>query len=134
MAAMSSKSQVLCRYRELLRLISRLPSDQRTPSLLEAQQTIRSRRGESNPQAALQHYKELVSKIGFLRIITPKSSGHDLRSGRYVMRDGELVEGGGSGKGQRVGESTMSMEQAQKLNNKHFERFFGKKKSSDMFF
>lgn len=136
MTAAAARPLVLARYRELLRLIARLPEAKRTDALREAQQTIRSRRGETDAERLLAHQKELAAKIGYLRIVTPKqpSDVSDSGFGRYVLRDGQLVQGVGASKGERVADGVLSMDEAQKLNNKHFERFYGKKKSKDMFF
>jgi hypothetical protein len=95
------KSQVLSRYRELLRLIQRLPSSKAASARAEAQQTIRKRQHEADPEQQLQHLKELVAKIGFLRITTPRRPGEALESGSFVLRDGQLVKGSGEHKGSR---------------------------------
>eukprot|EP00878_Enallax_costatus_P024100 GHUV01025692.1.p1 GENE.GHUV01025692.1~~GHUV01025692.1.p1 ORF type:complete len:127 (+),score=7.17 GHUV01025692.1:211-591(+) len=95
------KAQVLSRYRELLRLIHRLPSDKATAAKAEAQQTIRQRQTETDPEAQLQYLKELVARISFLRITTPRPVGEKLEGGSYVLRDGSLVKGSGEEKGTR---------------------------------
>lgn len=95
------KPQVLSRYRELLRLIQRLPSSKAAAARAEAQQTIRQRQHEADPEQQLQHLKELAAKIGFLRITTPRRPGEALDSGSFVLRDGQLVKGSGEQKGTR---------------------------------
>lgn len=100
--AAGARSQVLGRYRELLQLIRRLPEPKQGAALQEARTTVRARAGEGDPQKALDHLRELVSKIGFLRATTPKRPGEVSRgSGNYIMRDGKLVEGDGEGRGTR---------------------------------
>lgn len=95
------KSQVLSRYRELLRLIKRLPAGKAAAAKSVAQQTIRLRQQETDPEAQLQYLKELAAKVGFLRISTPRPLGEPLEAGSYILRDGQLVKGSGEQKGAR---------------------------------
>jgi hypothetical protein len=70
--------------------------------LAEARNTVKQRKAESNPETLLAYQKELAAKIGYLRIVTPRQPGDvDTGIGRWVMRDGELVEGEGLEKGER---------------------------------
>ncbi|GFR47408.1 hypothetical protein Agub_g9125, partial [Astrephomene gubernaculifera] len=115
---------VLSRYRELLRLILRLPQTQRSQALNEARTTIRSRRSVTNPEEVLKHHKELSSKIGYLRIITPKRPG-EVQSGSYIVRDGRLIQGAGEAKGTRVADGTITHEEAMRRNERDFKRFYG---------
>ncbi|WIA14010.1 hypothetical protein OEZ85_002570 [Tetradesmus obliquus] len=128
------KPQVLSRYRELLRLIQRLPSSKAAAARAEAQQTIRQRQHEADPEQQLQHLKELAAKIGFLRITTPRRPGEALDSGSFVLRDGQLVKGSGEQKGTRAADGTMTMEAAQQKNREHYKRFYGKPMAKDMIF
>eukprot|EP00878_Enallax_costatus_P006456 GHUV01006768.1.p1 GENE.GHUV01006768.1~~GHUV01006768.1.p1 ORF type:complete len:133 (+),score=26.11 GHUV01006768.1:211-609(+) len=128
------KAQVLSRYRELLRLIHRLPSDKATAAKAEAQQTIRQRQTETDPEAQLQYLKELVARISFLRITTPRPVGEKLEGGSYVLRDGSLVKGSGEEKGTRVTDGSMSMDEAKRVNREHYKRFYGKSMPKEMFF
>ncbi len=98
--SLANRSNVLSKYRELLRLVSRLPADKRDQAFSEARGTLRARRTESNPEKQLQHLKELSSRIGYLRIITPKQPG-EVTAGVYVVRDGKVMEGSGESKGAR---------------------------------
>lgn len=96
------RHQVLCAYRQLLRLIRAQPDRQRAAQgLREARETVRARCGEANPEEALAHYKELAARISFLRITTPRQPGTPLGASTYVWRDGQLVEGEGEDKGAR---------------------------------
>lgn len=96
------RAQVLSRYKELLRLVGRLPEQKREQALREARDTVRSRQAEGDPQRQLDHLRELVSRIGYLRITTPREPGEaGSKSGVYVVRDGRLVEGSGAGRGSR---------------------------------
>lgn len=95
-------SNVLSRYRELLRLLRRLPLDQQKGALEEARSTTRARALESDPQKALDYQRELASRIGFLRATTPKQPGEvTSTAGTYVFRGGQLVKGCGEVKGSR---------------------------------
>ncbi len=93
---------VLSKIRTLVRLIHRLPREQKQTSLLETRTLIRSRAKETDNQKALDHQRELASKIAYLRIITPKQSGETASStGTYVLREGKLMEGSGETRGSR---------------------------------
>jgi len=102
---MSSNSQLVLReYRQLLRLIARIPKrEQKAQMVSEARSTIRSHRSEANPAKQLDLRKLLAAKISFLRVVTPKPPGtaSDIESGHFVIRDGNLVEGTGSTAGKR---------------------------------
>jgi hypothetical protein len=157
-AAATRREAVLSSWRQLLRLIGRLPEEKRVAALAEARTTARQRKTESNPETLLAYQKELAAKIGYLRIVTPRQPGDvDKGIGRWVMRDGMLVEGQGEEKGERwvkqehghvdnqqkhvshlvsclvsyssctrrVGSTVVSWDEAMKLNNKHFKRFYG---------
>ena len=85
---------VLQSYRELLHLIKRLPLSRQPAALLEARERVRANRGENNQQRALDMHKEMVGRIGFLRMSLPRQPGDRYaRAGRFVLRGGELVEG-----------------------------------------
>mmetsp|Transcript_7369 Transcript_7369/g.14510 ORF Transcript_7369/g.14510 Transcript_7369/m.14510 type:complete len:144 (-) Transcript_7369:79-510(-) len=129
------KFQFRSNYRELLRLIARLPAKEQPEAFKEARNTVRSRKNEEDPQKKLDYFKELASKIGYLRMVTPRRPRDSERgSGRYVIRDGKLVEGDGGSKGSRVADGSISMNEAQERNRRDFKRFFGKDKPSNVFF
>eukprot|EP00775_Hariotina_reticulata_P010058 gene10058-10213_t len=128
------RAQVLARYRELLQLIKRLSPDAAASARAEAQQTIRQRSKVTDPETQLLHLKELIARISFLRITTPRPVGERIGAGSYVLRDGELVSGTGEEKGNRVADGTISKEEAQRLNRNHYKRFFGKDRPKEMFF
>jgi hypothetical protein len=94
-------ARVLAHYRQLLRLIRRLPADKALVAEAEARTTIRARSGERDPEQALHHLKELAARISFLRMTTPRPPGEPVGSGRFVFRSGEWVEGEGEDKGAR---------------------------------
>ncbi|KAJ9525835.1 hypothetical protein QJQ45_009296 [Haematococcus lacustris] len=97
------QSAVLSNYRTLLRLLALLPDPtKRSSALLEARSTLRARQRESNPELIFQHSKQLVAKIGYLRVITPRRHNDATAAPKtYVLRNGELVEGQGEGRGDR---------------------------------
>lgn len=98
------RAQVLSRYRELLRLIRRLSEPERAAAAArEARDTMRAQQHLTDPQARLDALKQLASRIGFLRITTPRPPGEGLSGGggTFVLRDGRLVPGAGADKGSR---------------------------------
>lgn len=97
----TSAAYVLSKYRELLRLIQRLPSADVPKSLSQARSTIRERRHEQDPTKVLEYQKELAARISFLRITAPRQPGTPLEGGKYVFRNGEWVQGDGESKGSR---------------------------------
>eukprot|EP00803_Ostreobium_quekettii_P001059 evm.model.scf_2300.2 EVM.evm.TU.scf_2300.2 scf_2300:10002-12780(+) len=121
-------ANVLRCYRELLTLIKRLPAGQSQAALREARQTVRSHAGERDAIRSSELLKRMVSKISFLRMTTPRVAGDRGRvSGVFVMRDGELVEGDGEGKGSRVADGRISMSEAWDYHNRLLRRqYFGR--------
>ncbi|GAX81707.1 hypothetical protein CEUSTIGMA_g9135.t1 [Chlamydomonas eustigma] len=126
------------RLRTLFRLIERLPNiETRISARDEARKLIRERCKESDPQKLLDYQKELVSRIAYLRIITPKDPSHVSSSAgtTYVLRDGHLVEGSGQHRGGRIADGSITTEDAMQRNNRDFKRFFGADKpKSGVFF
>lgn len=92
---------VLSRYRELLRIIRRLPEEKAAAARAEAQQTMRQHMAETDPELQLKYVKDLVARISFLRITTPRKAGETIGGGSYVLRNGELVQGAGEDRGTR---------------------------------
>jgi len=70
---MSQRANVLRAYRELIDLIKRLPLERRQASLQEAKATMRANKNEGDPLKASDMLKELVARVSFLRMATPKS-------------------------------------------------------------
>jgi hypothetical protein len=56
----------------------------------------------TDPETQLLHLKELVARISFLSITTPRPVGERIGAGSFVLRDGELVPGAGEEKGTRL--------------------------------
>ncbi|BDA43734.1 hypothetical protein COCOBI_04-7490 [Coccomyxa sp. Obi] len=84
---------------------------------------------ETDPLKASDMLKDLVARVSFLRMATPKTyRDRRTRHGAetYVLRDGQLVEGRGVADS-RVADGTISMEEAmtrhkQLLKRQHFGR------------
>ena len=70
---MAQRANVLRAYRELLDLPKRLPIDKRNASLEEARKAMRSNQSEIDPVKQTDLLKELVAKVSFLRMTTPKT-------------------------------------------------------------
>lgn len=103
-AVSQQRAAVLSRYRELLRLLKRLPVDRSADTRKEVASAIRARAAETHPEAVLSGLRELAARISFLRISTPRRAGEPLGGGSFVLRGGKLVEGGGEAKGARCGQ------------------------------
>lgn len=58
---------------------------------------------ETDTAQQLDLFKDLVAKISFLRMVTPRKPGETstLGTGNFVLRNGELVQGEGRGAGTR---------------------------------
>jgi hypothetical protein len=103
MTVSSQRQNVLRAYKELLTMIKRLPTDQKQKSWQEARSLVRQHAGEPDPVKQSDFLKEMVAKISFLRVITPRVPGEKSATGggHWVMRNGKLVEGEGALAGQR---------------------------------
>jgi len=124
-------SRNVCRlYKELLILIKRLPLAQIDSAWTQARTEIRKHKTEPDKQKSSDLLKQLVSKISYLKTITPRYPGDNKRlrlgSGHWVVREGKLVDGFGETKGQRAADGKISMDEAYRLNQKLLRRqFFG---------
>eukprot|EP00892_Ulva_mutabilis_P000593 jgi/Ulvmu1/10534/UM064_0072.1 len=85
---------ILRSYRELVRLLLRLPSNERADGLQQARKAMREHETATDEQVADLH-RILVSKICFLRMKVPKyhRDASAVGSGHYVVRDGKVVSG-----------------------------------------
>ena len=70
---MAQRANVLRAYKELLDLAKRLPADKRYASLEEARKAMRFNQSEKDPVKQTDMLKELVAKVSFLRMTTPKT-------------------------------------------------------------
>lgn len=89
-----NRSNILRCYRELLSLINRLPPDKKQMALQEARSNMKANSGELDPMKASDMHKDLVARISFLKIATPRLPGDKSRigAGTFVLRDGSLVQ------------------------------------------
>jgi hypothetical protein len=75
---------------------------------------------EADESKQLDLLKQLVAKVSYLRIMTPKTGRgrHTREAGTFVVRAGELVEGGGETQGMRVNDGKISMQEAHEYHNR----------------
>ena len=94
MSLQPAKAAVLRSYRELLTLIKRLAPPAKAEALQNARSSMRQHAAEQDAAKASDLHKELVAKIGFLRMTTPRRVGEPSHSGAgtFVLRKGELVQ------------------------------------------
>ena len=110
-AAVRHRAAVLKAYRDFVDVARRSrPVAERQAKLDEVRTAIRANAGETDESKRLDLLKELVGRVGFLRIVTPKTGRgrHTREAGSFVMRDGEVVEGVGQTGGQRVADGKIS--------------------------
>lgn len=126
---LSQSKLVISAYRELLRFIRRLPASEQPGKLAEAGETMRKHQSETNAQKVSDLHKELVAKIGWLRVVTPRRQGDSQRigAGNFVIRDGKLVEGQAGSKGNRVADGKVSMNEAREIHHRLLRRqYYGR--------
>ena len=70
---MAQRANVLRIYRELIDLIKRLPTERREASLREAREAVKANVNETDPLKASDMLKDLVARVSFLRMATPKT-------------------------------------------------------------
>lgn len=70
---MAQRANVLRVYRELIDLIKRLPTKRREASLQEARAAVKADMNETDPLKASDMLKDLVARVSFLRMATPKT-------------------------------------------------------------
>ena len=61
-------------YRELVDLLKRLPPEQKGPRLQEARAAVRANSGEKDALKASDMLRDLVARVSFLRMATPKTA------------------------------------------------------------
>ena len=69
---MSHRANILRAYRELIDLLKRLPPSRREAGLQEARAAVRANASERDALKASDMLKDLVARISFLRMATPK--------------------------------------------------------------
>ena len=83
-------------YRELVRLIHRLPPSERNAALFKARDEMTRHDNACDEEVADLH-RALVSKICFLRMKVPKQArdASAVGVGHFIVREGKVVEGRG---------------------------------------
>jgi len=70
---MAHRANVLKAYRDLVDLIKKMPAETRSASLKEARTMMNSNKTESDPIKSSDMLKDLVARVSFLRMATPKT-------------------------------------------------------------
>ncbi|CAN0009115.1 unnamed protein product, partial [Heterosigma akashiwo] len=83
-------------YRQLIKLARHLEPDKRVEAFQEIRRDFKSNIQETQEDRISELITKAHSKLGFLRMITPKSAIDQSGVQRLVMIDGKLVEGKGS--------------------------------------
>ena len=90
---------MLQKYKQLLKLIKRMPAQQVGPALQEAREKMREGSREANPEQRLSRFRDLTARVGYMRIITPRLPGEvDSESGTFILQGGNLVRSHGEPK------------------------------------
>lgn len=94
---MASHSVVLHKYREVARLVQRLPAKQLASSWKELRRSFRQPLSEGESVDA--RLKAADDRLSFLRMVTPKEAAGPTTSsslgGKWVYKDGERLENQG---------------------------------------
>ncbi len=77
----------ICLFRRLMRAINRLPDERRVQARITCRSEFRLGSDVSRQQAERKASKSLQ----YVEMLTPKKKGAS-KAGRYVIRDGELVQ------------------------------------------
>ena len=90
-------------FRELCRLVKRLPTDAERAAAMEQAKGEMRKHADAGPEQVADLHRVLVAKISFLRMKVPKLSRDSgkVGTGHYVVRDGNVVEGTGASAGTR---------------------------------
>lgn len=91
---LTTRSNVLRSYRELLTVLQRLPKSSYASEVQRAKHEIRQHRSETDAVKVSDLHKRLVARISFLRMTTIRRPGEAQKqgSGVFVLRDGALVQ------------------------------------------
>eukprot|EP01025_Chloroclados_australasicus_P043493 TRINITY_DN4659_c0_g1_i1.p3 TRINITY_DN4659_c0_g1~~TRINITY_DN4659_c0_g1_i1.p3 ORF type:complete len:134 (+),score=15.29 TRINITY_DN4659_c0_g1_i1:127-528(+) len=122
-----SRNAVLRSYRELVRVIARLPSkSEQSAALKQAKAEVLQHATAPEEQVA-DLLRVMVSKIAFLRMKVPRRprDAGRIGVGHYIVRDGNVVEGAAAAQA-RVADGRISNEEAWSLHRKLMNRqYFG---------
>ncbi|CAN0116843.1 unnamed protein product [Discosporangium mesarthrocarpum] len=95
MAGNSPRSAVLRVYREMLRMVSRLPDiAKRNEGIRSIREGFRANTAESDMEKVTTLISEAESRLGFLKISMPRSKVGSSGKMNIVFRDGKEIEGG----------------------------------------
>lgn len=129
-AALRQRAQVLKAYRDFVDVVRRSrPASEREAKLEEVRAKVRANASETDETKKVDLLKQLVARVSYLRIVTPKSGRgrHKRESGTFVVREGELVEGSGEIAGTRVNDGKISMQEAHEYHNRLLKRqYYGR--------
>ena len=130
-SASRHRAAVLKAFRDFVDVARRsIPVAEREAKLEEARVAIRASASITSESEQQELLRKLVARMGFLRIMTPKTGRgrHKRESGVFVVRKGEVVEGVGNTNGQRVADGTISMQEAHEYHNRLLKRqYYGQK-------
>jgi hypothetical protein len=125
------RAAVLKAYRDFVDVARRSsPAAEREVKLADVRAAIRANAGVTDESERQELLKKLVARVGFLRIVTPKTGRgrHKRESGVFVVREGEVIEGTGQTAGARVADGTISMQEAHEYHNRLLKRqYYGQK-------
>jgi hypothetical protein len=82
-------SNALSVYRNLLKLAKSLPVAKRTESLQQIKDGFRNGMSESDPEKVREMLGKANSTLGYLKIVTPRSSHRTAQAGKVTLRFGE---------------------------------------------
>jgi hypothetical protein len=91
--AATPKSQVLRLYRDLHRLVRLLGPKKQAEALPQLRSEFKEHKSESDAGKIQDLIKHGESKLGFLKMIAPRKGRVFGTTGKFVMKDGELVPG-----------------------------------------
>ncbi|GBG33600.1 Hypothetical Protein FCC1311_098232 [Hondaea fermentalgiana] len=83
----------LALYKQLLQTARRLPEAQRAAAAQEVRDKFKAHAAEGSPEKVQELLNLAQSKLGYLKIVTPRTSRDATGKARLVLRDGKWVEG-----------------------------------------
>ncbi|CAM9739879.1 unnamed protein product [Hapterophycus canaliculatus] len=93
-APLASREHVLNIYRQLLTLSKRLPTaQQRDDAVQGVRESFRASTKVTDPSKVNELLRQAESRLGFLKMATPRGKVGSKGSTRAVYRDGKVMEG-----------------------------------------
>mmetsp|Transcript_35135 Transcript_35135/g.62635 ORF Transcript_35135/g.62635 Transcript_35135/m.62635 type:complete len:143 (-) Transcript_35135:202-630(-) len=121
-----ASSPVLRHYRELLELSRRLPAGEAKDAAAAVRAEVRCNAELPEDSLAAQDaLRKMIARISFLKMTTSKrvpSWRDSVSYGTYVVRDGDVIQARGQGRGSRVADGKISMEEAWSYHNRLLKR------------